>query len=506
MDPADPLSTRTGPGPVSYGPRALRGTVIAATFRIAATAVSLATTMVLARLLTPEDFGVIDMVATLTALLAISEDLGLSLATIQREEVTREQVSNLFWLNAGFGLLLWSLCGLSAPLLVGFYEEPALFWVAPAVGMNFFWSGLAAQPGALLQRRFEFGRSGSAEVAGRVLGLVAGVAGALGGLSYWALVLNTLVGAAVRTILLFWLSGLRPRLPRRGTGVRPMVAMGGWYVGFGFMNYIARNADNILIGRFIGAAALGLYARAYQLYLLPYRIFNSVLGQVAIPTLSRLQEDLERFQRAYVGLVQVMLLGASASAGWLAVMAPEVILVVLGEEWLDVVPLFRIFSAVGILRPLLGTAGWIFVATGRTRRMFAWSIVPATVLSAAFVIGLRFGLEGVAWAYAAGWIGILLVPGMVLAVGTVGLTLRSFTVRVARHLGVVIISVGAAILLKLGLMEITRHPLALLMLFFPTILTVHYVLIRLVTPGTLQEIRRLATAPREEEHTDEHPA
>ncbi len=474
----------------SYGPLAARSTIVVTIVKITATVISLATTMILARLLTESEYGIIDLAGTLTALLAISTDLGLSIATIQRSRITPEQISTLFWLNAAFGFGLWAACSLAGPLLVLFYSEPALYWVAPAVGINFFFAGLAAQPEALLRRQFAFRKTGTAEIAGRIIGLGVGVGAALAGLSYWALVLNTLTTAAVRTVILFVASRFRPTAPRRGTGVRPMITVGGWYVGFSFLNYFSRNLDNVIIGKVLGKAALGFYARAYRLYLLPQTLVSGILGQVALPALSRLTGERERFLQAYLSILQVTVLTGSAVGGWLAVLAPEAILVVLGERWLPAVPIFRIFAAVGVLQPILSSTGWIYTSLGRTDRMFRWSFVPAILLSAGFAVGVHYGTLGVAWAYAIVWIGLLFLPGLAYCLNTVPIGLGYVLRRLLGPLGVVVISTVGAFGIRLLVPPGTDSLLTAVIVMVPTLL-IHFGAARLLTRSTLEEIKVL---------------
>ncbi len=480
-------------GGTSYGPRAARSTIVVTVVKIAATAISLATTMILARLLTESEYGIIDLVATWTALLAISTDLGLSIATIQRSHITQDQISTLFWLNTAFGFSLWAICSLAGPLLVVFYAEPALYWVAPAVGMNFFWSGLGAQPDALLRRRFEFAKNGTAEIIGRFVGLVTGVGAALAGLSYWALVVNTLTTAATRTVILLAVSRFCPDPPRRGTGVRPMISVGGWYVGFSFLNYFARNLDNVIIGRVLGKAALGIYARAYQLYLMPQSLVSGILGQVTLPTLSRLAGDRERYLQAYLRILQVTVLTGSALGGWLAVLAPEAILVILGERWLPAVPIFRVFAGVGVLQPILSSTGWIYTSLGRTDRMFRWSFLPAILLSIGFAVGVRYGTIGVAYAYAVVWVGLLFLPGLAYGLATIPVGPGYILRRLFPHLGVVAISTLGAFLIR-RLLPVGMDPLLTGAIVMVPTLLIHLGAALVITRPTLEAIRLLLKA------------
>ncbi|MFO7768984.1 MAG: lipopolysaccharide biosynthesis protein [bacterium] len=479
----------------SLGPAAARGTVVVTIFRVVGTFVSLGTTAILARILVPSDFGIIDLAGTLTALLAVTGDLGLSLATVQSEEIDDRQVSNLWWLSSAFGLLLWILSALSGPLLVILYNEPALYWVAGTLGLNFFLGGMAAQPHALLRRRLEFRKIGVSDVAGKVVGLAVGLGVALVGGSYWALVANVLVASSVRLLFVFRYSRITILPPQRGTGIAPMVRMGGWYVGFSFLNYIARHLDDILVGRFLGSAVLGIYARAYRLYLLPQSLVTGILGKVSLPVLSRMAGEDDRFTHAYLELVQVTVLTACTAGGWLAVLAPEVILIVLGDQWMEAVPVFRVFAIVGVFQPLHSTTAWIYTSLGRTDRMFRWEIVPAVLLSIGFVIGLRWGLMGMVYAYAAVWLGGLFLPGLWYALRLTTIGLGGLFQAILPHFGVMAVSTGGMLLARGILTSHDAGPLLTMLSTLAVGTILHILAALLLTRETMDRIRLLLSHP-----------
>lgn len=357
-------------------------------------------TMVLARLLTPSDYGLIGMVMVVVQFAAMFKDAGLAMATVQRETISHEQISTLFWINVLISGFL-GLCVLaSAPLVARFYGKPELTAVTAVLSLSFLVTGLTIQHQALLRRHMQFGTLAVIHIATYVANLVVTVLMALAGLRYWALVGGTLVTALSGTLLTLFFCPWMPGRMHKGTGVRSMLKFGGHLTGFNFVNYFSRNADNILIGKFIGADALGLYAKAYSLLMLPITQINIPLTSVAVPAFSRLQNDPNRLRSYYRrGLTLACLLGMPVVA-FSFVKADEIVAIALGPRWTESARIFRILAVAAFIGTTNGAgSGWIFVAMGNVRRQFLTSIPRVIVLSAAFVVGLRWGAVGVAAAF-----------------------------------------------------------------------------------------------------------
>ena len=260
-------------------------------------------TVVLARLLTPQDFGLIAMVTAVTGFVMMFKDMGLSMATVQRAEVNHAQISTLFWINVTLSLGVMLVTAALAPAIAWFYGEPRLTWITLALAGAFIFGGLTIQHQALLRRNMRFGTLALIGIISMVMGIVAAIIAAWYGAGYWALVIMQLAGAITGAIAVWVVCGWRPGLPVRRSGVREMLAFGGNLTGFNVINYFARNADNLLIGKFWGSGPLGLYSKAYGLLMLPLRQINAPLSAVAIPALSRLKDEPERYRNYYIKAV-----------------------------------------------------------------------------------------------------------------------------------------------------------------------------------------------------------
>ena len=390
----------------------------------------MASTILLARLLTPADFGLVAMVTAITGFVELFMDLGLSMATIQRAQITHAQVTTLFWINLALGTSLMALTAALAPAVAWFYEEPRLLPVTIALATGFVLGGLGAQHQALLRRHMRFASLASVDVSANLAGAVAAVAAALAGLGVWSLVVQRLVASLCTSVGLWIASRWRPGFTFRWSAVRPMLALGGHLTGFNTINYFARNADNVLIGRWWGPGPLGLYARAYQLLLLPLQQINSPISSVAIPALSRLQGEPDRFRSFYLQVLSLIASITMPLVVLMTVLSDEIVALVLGPQWEGAALLFRLFAGAVIVQPACSTAGWLYVATGRTDRMLRWGLAYSALILLSFFAGLPYGAAGVASCYSAAML-LQAVPCLWFAVRGTRITLRDIGVSLA---------------------------------------------------------------------------
>lgn len=364
-------------------------------------AIQLAGTVILARLLLPEDYGILAMVAAVTSFAGLFRDLGLSSAAIQQKNLTRAQQSNLFWLNVAMGTLLTGLVACASPLIVWFYGKSELLWVTVALSFSFLIGSFGSQHGAMLVRNMQYGRKAVTAISGALVGLVVSVALALQGWSYWALVWGNIAGGVTTTISLLVLSPFRPGAMAGGSGIRGMLKFGANVTAFDFVNYFARNLDNVLIGRLSGEASLGLYSRAYQLLMFPINAIRGPINAVAFPAMSRLPAGSIEFRNYYNGIANIVAALSMPITAFLFVNSKEVIYLSLGEQWGEVVPLFSVLAIASFLQPVASLRGTILLSSGQGRRYLMGGVISSSVVSAGFVIGSFWGAVGVAISYVA---------------------------------------------------------------------------------------------------------
>jgi O-antigen/teichoic acid export membrane protein len=355
-------------------------------------------TVVLARMLTPADFGLVAMVAAVTQLAQGFADLGLSEATIQREEISLEQVSTLFWVNAAIGLALMLVTAGLAPVLSRFYREPRLTNITLVMSLTFLICGLRVQHDALLKRQMRFTSLAVRDITSCAVAAPVAIAMAWRGAGYWAIVTLPLTFNLIQVALSWVMVRWMPGPPRRDAEVRSLIAFGG-KVAASYLAYnLIRSADNVLVGRYWGAGPLGLYSRAYNLVLLPVRQLSAPLGNVLVPAFSRLQDDAERFARYYLRAANLIIWIGAPMFGYLFVTAEPTIVLVLGSRWREAAPVFQILAISALGQLLVGMTMWLLVSRGESERLLKLNLIISPIIVGSFVVGLPFGIKGVALA------------------------------------------------------------------------------------------------------------
>jgi len=378
--------------------RSVRGGVLTLTSQGAQFAMQTVSTMVLARLLTPADFGLVAMVTAITGLGSAFADFGLSEATIQRKDVNHDQVSTLFWINVAIGLGLTVIAAALGPLLAWLYREPRLQSITLLLSLTFLIGGLKVQPNALLKRQMRFTALAVRDITSYLLAVPIAIVMAWRGASYWALLALPMTLNLIQMVLSWVMVRWRPGLPRRGIGVRSMIAFGGNVSASYFIANVNRSADASLIGWFWGAGPLGLYSRAYNLLMLPVRQLSIPAGNVAVPAFSRLQGDPERFARYYLGAISLILWICAPLFGFLFVAASPVIALVLGNKWGEAAPVFQILAISALGQLFLETTIWLLISRGLSGRLLKLLLVISPILVGGFLVGLPYGIKGVALA------------------------------------------------------------------------------------------------------------
>jgi PST family polysaccharide transporter len=382
------------------GSRSARGGVVTLSAQVIKFVTSTAAAIVLARLLTPEDYGLIGLVAIIVNFVGMFQYLGLATATIKWEQLNHRQVSNLFWVNIGLSTLIMLVTLASGPALAWFYREPRLIGVAIGYGIVLLLTGASIQHQAILMRQMRFTVVAVIEVTSMAIGLVTAIVAALAGAGYWALVLNQIVVWAVVNIGTWSACKWRPGWPTRGTGLRKMLSYGGNLTGYNFMHFFARNLDNALIGKFWGAYQLGLYSRAYQLLMMPIGQISTPLWSVAVPTLSRLADSPERYRAAYLKILEKIAMVTMPSVIFVCAVSDWFILFLLGSQWTESAHIFRLLGVAAAIQPATASALWLFFTQGRSREMLNWGLFGSSIAVCSIFLGLPWGANGVAFTYA----------------------------------------------------------------------------------------------------------
>lgn len=425
----------------------------------------LVVSIILARLLSPSDFGLFSMTLVVTGFVALFNDLGTSAAVIQKREIPEALLCSIFWINIAFGVMATIVIFMVAPFAAKFYHEPRVTNVLRILCLTLVISGSSMLQKALLERELGFKKLAKAEIIGTMFGSFVGIGLAVKGAGVWSLVFQAITVVCVTTILFWRTSNWRPKIIFRWDELRSITNYSLNLLGHSVMNYLGRNIDYLLIGRFLGAQNLGYYTLAYRIMLYPLENIAWVINRVIFPFFSRLQDDDARLRQIYLKIAGVIALFSFPMMLGLVEVSEHFILTVFGLKWDKVALLLKILAPVGLVQSLATMNGSIYGAKGRTDLQFRVGIVFTLLFSACFAVGLRWGIVGVAVAYAI-TTAILTFPSFVIPFRLINLRVQEFGTALLRPLLASLMMQMVIIVLKLALRKEMASEWVLFILVF----------------------------------------
>lgn len=414
--------------------------------------------LLLARWLSPADFGLIGMIMVFTTLAEILRNLGLGPALIQRNSSQAIHYHSAFWATFTAGLLLNLSFQVLAPVIAQLYGIAELENMVRVFSLIFLIGSLNVVQESILQKNMEFKRLFLMDATAVFISGLAAVWMAFHGFGAWTLIYQYLLLTIISTLILWISSSWKPRWRFSWAALRDLQQFGNHYTGHELLNFVSRNADNLLIGKYIGAAALGFYSRAYFLMLQPINITNQVLARVMFPLLSKYQHDREQIKRIYLkstGMIGYLLFPVIV---YVWVMAEPLVYLLLGPQWTAVAAILRVFCLYCLVDSVGITTTWIYKSLGRTRQLFYWSIYSTLILLIAMGIGLQWGVLGVAWSYTLAFLVLLWLPGWWLAFRIIQLRIGDMLLNLIRPFVASLLS-GGITLLALQFTAAKWHPL-----------------------------------------------
>jgi O-antigen/teichoic acid export membrane protein len=424
--------------------RAIRGGLARVVSQGSTLLLRMGSLMIMARLLVPKDFGLVGMVTAMIGIFSVFRDFGLSAAVVQRSTITAEQSSTLFWINLLVGATLSCITMAMAPFVAAFYHEPHLIGVTAVLATAFTFNAASVQHNAQMEREMRFVALSILDVFSLLVGVTVGITMALHGFGYWSLVATPTVTPLVYAISVWLTSGWIPGKPRRDEGVYSMLRFGGTLTLNGLITYLASNFDKVLLGRFWGVTALGIYGRAYQLINIPADSLNSAGGGVVFAALSRLQDEPARFRSYFLTGYSLVLSLTVPIAFSFGLFAADMIHVFLGSQWGSAVPVFRLLSPTTLGFAILSPLGWLLASCGRVARNLRIALVITPLLITGYVIGLHWGPKGVACAYSTVMM-LAVVPLIAWASYKTPVSLRDLLLAVSRPLVSGIVAAAVAL-------------------------------------------------------------
>ncbi|MDO8847902.1 MAG: lipopolysaccharide biosynthesis protein [Coriobacteriia bacterium] len=423
--------------------------------------VAFLTTVVLARLLRPSDFGVMAMIGTVFGLATILNDFGLSSALIRRQHLSDEEIHSAFWLNIFVGVVVSGLGLAAAGLVAAFYRAPEARPVMMAMSAMFLVASIELVPRVLLTRQYRFRAIATAGVVAAIVDALVSIPAALIGWGVWAIVAGTLAAALASAITMFVSAGWRPRLHFAWREAVSFATYGGVLTLAGVANFFSANVDNVLVGRLLGATSLGHYAVAFNLMSIPARRLPAVVSKAALPGFAALQDDVQRLRRAYLDVVSYSALIAGPILAVAAVLARPLIEVIYGPQWSAAVQPFTVLCAAGYAIAVTTLAGLVFKAFARADLELWWSLAMLVAIGAGAALGARWGVLGIAVGVT---VSTVIVRGAMQAHTTrlLGLTGPAFASSIVPSLMTAAIAAAVAVGLRLALEAVGAPSLILL--------------------------------------------
>jgi len=409
---------------ISSGDGLRRKAVRGAGASIAGQAVSfvlqIGSVVVLSRILTPADFGIVTMVTTFALLLRSFGLNGFTEVILQREELTDSLASNFFWINLSISVALTLIFASSGHLLAHFFHSPAVAPVAAAMSLMIVCSSLGYIHLALLQRAMRFRTAAVINLIALMAYVVVAVSLAFAGWHYWALVWGNVVNAIVMSLGAWVACRWVPSTPKRLQGTRSGVKFAMHVYSHFAFSYLTRNTDNLLVGWRFGAGALGFYKKAYDLFVLSESQLLAPLSAVVVGTLSRVSSDREQFRRYFLRAISILALVGMGVGADFALVGKDLIRFLLGPGWDEAGRIFSLFGpGIGVML-LYNTHGWVHLSIGRPERWFRWGLLEFVITASLFLVALHWGPSGIALAWTSSYF-LLMFPGFWYAGKPIGL-------------------------------------------------------------------------------------
>ncbi len=357
--------------------------------------------VVLGRILGPETFGLLAMMLVVTGFAELFCHMGLSEAIIQRPDPNRNELSSLYWLNIALGGLLYVILLLLTPLIATLYSTPELVHLLPLAALAFIISPWGIQFRALLQKQLSFRPLAIIDIFAAVFSMVVAITLALWGYGVWSLVWGQLAASlaiALSLVFVGWRRQMLPELYFDHMAIKPYLSFGLHLMGSRMLNYFNSRVDQLVVGVLLGSQALGYYSMAFNLVLQPVAKINPVLTQVAFPVLARVRSDKMRLRRGYFRMLDLLTsINAPVLIG-IAIVAPVLIPVLLGERWMPMVPLIQVLALFSLIRSTGNAGGSLVLASGRADIALYWNLMLFLLIPLTIFFGAKIGsLQGVAW-------------------------------------------------------------------------------------------------------------
>jgi len=377
--------------------------------------------IIMARLLSPREFGLLAMITVFTSFASIFSEMGFSAALVQKQDICEEHLSSVFWLNLGVGLLLTLLFVAGAPLIASFYNESVLIPLTIFIAANFLIRSLTIVQKTLAIKALNFRRLSIVDIVAVSLSGGIAVALAYAGAGAWSLAVQTVLLSVITTVLLWKLGGWRPLFIFDVAAVKEMLGFSLNYFGSTMLSYWARNLDYLLIGRFLGTQSLGIYKNSYEIMLFPLVSVSHVISRVMFPSLSLIQEQKTMVRDIYLRATRTIALVTFPMMTGLFIVIEPFILTLFGPQWSGMIPILQVFCLVGLVQSVGSLTGSLYLSQRKADLQLRVGLFAHTNAMLGIIAGLHWGALGVAVGYTVATL-INLYPTLFFAGRLVNLT------------------------------------------------------------------------------------
>ncbi|BDA72021.1 probable polysaccharide transport protein [Rivularia sp. IAM M-261] len=379
--------------------KAVKGVIWTAIENWGSRVISFVVFLLLARLLEPKTFGLVALASVFFAFMQVFLDQGFSQAIIQRKDVDNEHLDTAFWTNISIALLLSAMSMVGAGLIATLFKEPQLIPIIRWLSLSFLFAALNSVQSAILSRNLAFKALSLRTLIATLVGGAVGITMAFSGFGVWSLVGQQLANGLVGVLVLWWSTDWRPGFNVSKKHFHELFAFGINVVGINALNFLNTRSDDFLIGYFLGSVALGYYTVAYRILLMVNQLMVGTIQKTALPVFSRLQAEPERLRQAFYTAIGLTTLVAFPVFIGLSVLAPELVIVIFGEQWKPSIPVMQILNLIGLLYAGFNYNNPMIMALGKPAWGLGLSGLQAVGNVIGFAIAVRWGIIAVASAY-----------------------------------------------------------------------------------------------------------
>ena len=378
--------------------RTLKGIVWTAISNFGQQGIQFVVTIILARLLTPKDFGLVGIASIFIGLAAVVNQLGIGAALVQRKDLDEGHLASAFWTNITMGVVLCILMIGFAPFIASYFKNPQVIPILRVLSLTFVLGSLGIVPGSLLRRELLFNKLAYINISALVISGMVSVILAFLGYGVWSLVWGRIVQVIAGITLIWFIVSWRPSLSFSLKKFKELFSFGISVLGTNLLTYIKKNSDYFIIGKFLGASSLGIYTMAYNMVTLPQRKLSTIITTVAFPAFSKIQDEAEKIREGFFTMISSISFVTFPILAGLCAVAPELVKVFLGDKWVGAIRPIQILCIPGALYSIGTTVGSVFYAKGRPDLEFKCDLISFAILLFALLIGVRYGIVGVALA------------------------------------------------------------------------------------------------------------